>query len=74
MKPRDHFFNQQTFITATKKVAGGLVTKSCLTLATPWIITCGLLCPFLSPVDLPDLGIEPRSPALQVDSLSTEVV
>ena len=25
--------------------------------------------PFSSPVDLPDPGIEPRSPALQVDSL-----
>ena len=25
--------------------------------------------PFLSPGDLPDLGIEPRSPALQTDSL-----
>ena len=26
-----------------------------------------------SPVDLPDLGIEPRSPALQVNSLPTEL-
>ena len=29
--------------------------------------------PFPSPVDLPDPGIEPRSPALQVDSLLTEL-
>ena len=65
---------------------GGLVAKSCLTLATPWIVACqaplsvgfsrqeywsGL--PFLSPGDLPDPGIEPRSPALQTDSLLTEL-
>ena len=29
--------------------------------------------PFPSPGDLPNLGIEPRSPALQVDSLPTEL-
>ena len=28
--------------------------------------------PFPSPGDLPDLGIEPGSPALQADSLPTE--
>ena len=28
--------------------------------------------PFPSPVDLPDPGIEPGSPALQADSLLTE--
>ena len=28
--------------------------------------------PFPSPGDLPNLGIEPRSPALQVDSLPSE--
>ena len=28
--------------------------------------------PFLSPGDLPNPGIEPRSPALQADSLPTE--
>ena len=28
--------------------------------------------PFLSPGDLPDLGIEPGSPALQADSLPSE--
>ena len=54
---------------------GGLVTKACLTLATPWTIACqaplsirfsrqeywsGL--PIPSPADLPNLGIEPRSP------------
>jgi len=29
--------------------------------------------PFPSPRDLPDPGIEPRSPALQADSLPTEL-
>ena len=53
--------------------------------ATPWTVTCqaplsmefsrkkymsGL--PFSSPWDLPNLGIEPRSPALQADSLPSE--
>ena len=54
-------------------------------LVTPWTVTCqaplsigfsrqeywsGL--PFPSPGDLPDPGIEPRSPALQADSLPSE--
>ena len=62
-----------------------LVAKSCLTLVTPWTVArqaplsmgfsrqaywSGL--PFPSPGDLPDPGIEPRSPALQADSLPTE--
>ena len=60
--------------------------KSCLTLATPWTEACqaprsmgfsrqeycsGL--PFPSPRDLPDPGIEPRSSALQANSLPTEL-
>ena len=59
---------------------GGLVTKSCLTLMTPWTVAhqaplsmgfsrqeylSGL--PFPSPGDLSDPGIEPGSPALQVN-------
>ena len=59
----------------------GLVTKSCLTLATPWTVACqvplsmgfskqdywsGLLFP--SPGDLPDPGIKPGSPTLQAVS------
>ena len=67
-------------------VDGGLVSKLCLTLATPWTIACqaplsmgfsrqeywnGL--PFPSPGELPNLGMEPRSPALQADSLPAEL-
>ena len=65
---------------------GGLVTKSCPTLATPWTRACqdplsmgfsrqeywsGL--PFLSPEDLSNPGIKPGSLALQGDLLSTEL-
>ena len=65
---------------------GGLITKSCPTLATPWIVArqaplsmrfskqeywSGL--PFPSSGDLPIPGIEPRSPALQADSLMAEL-
>ena len=61
-----------------------LVAQSCLTV-TIWTVACqaslsmefsrqeyrgGL--PFPSPEDLPDLEIEPGSPALQADSLLTE--
>ena len=66
-------------------VGGGLVAKSCLTLATPWTVACeaplsmGFLrqaywngLPVPSPVDLPDPGIEPEFPALQADSLPAE--
>ena len=57
------------------------VTQSCLILCDPtdypWnspgqnINQSGQ--PFPSPADLPDPGIKPGSPALQVDSLSTEL-
>ena len=65
---------------------GGLVTQSCLTLVTPWTVAhqaplyIGFSrqeywsrLPFPSPGDLPNPGIEPRSPALQADSLLTEL-
>ena len=66
-------------------VVSGLVVKSCPMLATPWTVVhqvplpmgffrqeywSGL--PFPSPGVLPDPEIEPRSPALQVDSLPIE--
>ena len=60
---------------------GGLVSKSCLTLLTPWTVACqtplpmGFLrqeywggLPFPSPGDPPNPGIKPVSPALQVVS------
>ena len=64
----------------------GLVTKLCLTLLTSWTVACqaplsmefsrekywnGL--PFPSSGDFPNPGIEPRSHALQADSLPTEL-
>ena len=65
---------------------GGLVAKSCPTLATPWTVACqaplsmefsrqenGSGLPFPSPVDLPNPGIEPGSLALQAESLPTEL-
>ena len=65
---------------------GSLVTKSCLTLVTPETVaqqaslSMGFSrqeywsrLPFPSPGDLPDPGIEPRSLALQEDSLPTEL-
>ena len=67
-------------------MVGGLVAKSCLTLVTPWTVACqaplsmgfsrqkywsGLSVP--SQGALPDPGIEPWSPALQEDSLPTEL-
>ena len=63
----------------------GLVAKLCPTLATPWTVAyqalpsmgfsrqeCWSGLPFLSPEDLADPGIEPRSPALQADALPSE--
>ena len=55
------------------------VAQSCPTLCnsmdSPWHSpgqNTGVGKPFPSPGDLPDPGIEPRSPALQADSLSAE--
>ena len=65
---------------------GGLVTKLCPTLVPPWTAAhqapppmgfskqeywSGL--PFPSPEDLPNLGIKPRSPAIQAYPLPTEL-
>ena len=65
---------------------GGLVIKLCLTLERLRTVACQALLslgfsrqeywsglPFSSPGDLPDPGIKPRSPALQADSLLTEL-
>ena len=73
------------FVTTQMDLEGMLVAQLCLTV-TPWTEACqvplstrfsrqeywsGL--PFPSPGNLPDPGIEPESPALQADSLPTEV-
>ena len=67
-------------------MVGGSVVKSCPTLATPWTVDhqaplsmgfsrqeywSGL--PFPSPGDLPNLRTKCGSPALQADSLPTEL-
>ena len=62
------------------RFGGDLVSKSCPTLGTPWTVAhqaplsmgfsrqeCWNVT-FPSPGDIPDPGIEPRSPALQADS------
>ena len=66
--------------------AYGFVSMLCRTLGAPWTVACqaplamgfskqqywsGL--PFHSAGDLPNPGIEPGSPALQADSLPTEL-
>ena len=66
---------------------GGLVAKSCPTLIIPWAVACQTpmsmgfsrqeywsWLPFPSPGDLPDPGTEPGSPALQANSLPTELL
>ena len=73
-------------ISLTTGEFGGLVVKSCPTLVTARTVACqaplsmgfsrqgywsGL--PFPSPGDLPNLGIEPGSPALQAGSVPTEL-
>ena len=70
----------------TDSGGGGLVAKSCLTLTTPQALAhqapllmgfsrqgywTGL--PFIPPGDLHNPGIKTRSPALQADSLLTEL-
>ena len=71
---------------SSSEAESDLVTKLCPTLATPWTVAgqgplsmgfsrqeywSGL--PFPSPGDLSDPGIKPGSPALQADSLLTEL-
>ena len=69
-----------------RKGGGSLVAKSCPTLATPWTVACQIPLstgfssqeywselPFPSPGDLTNPGIERWSPALQADSLPTEL-
>ena len=74
-------------LTLSRHGGGGLGAQSCLTLATPWTVapqahlSMGFprqeywndFLPLPSPGNPPDPGIEPRSPALQADSLQTEL-
>ena len=82
IEPRNSMPLLQLFIF----LGGGLVTKLCPTLATPWTVACQAPLtmgfsrqeywselPFPSPGHLPNPGIEPESPALQADSLPTEL-
>ena len=81
---KNRFSKTLHFLIETIRLPGGgsLVTKSCLILCDSTTVACqsplsvgfpwkeywsGL--PFLSPEDLHNLGIEPMSPAWQVDSL-----
>ena len=81
-----HFYSLLWVLLFLSSGGGGLVAKLCPTLETPWTVACraplsmgfsrqeywsGL--PFPSPGDLPNPGIEPRFPALQADSLPTEL-
>ena len=72
------------FLLINRVDGGGLVVKSCLTLATPCTVACQALLsmgfsrqeywsglPFSSLEDLPNPVIELKSPALQADSLPT---
>ena len=77
---------KQSCINYMLVAAADLVAKSCTTLCDP--VNCSLPgssvhgfprqeywsgLPFPSPEDLPDSGIKPLSPALQVDSYTTEL-
>ena len=77
-RPRPQLMTVPTF-------GGGLVTKSCPSLVTPWSVAhqtplsmgfpkqdyrSGLTFP--SPGDLPNPGIKPTSPVLQADSFTAE--
>ena len=86
--PLDNFVELKSIILNHLSIGGGgLVAKSCLIPVTPWTVEpcqvplsmgfsrkeywSGL--PFPPPWDLPDPGIKPGSPALQVGSLPTEL-
>ena len=84
-----HLYNLRKYVIIgnyTLLYLSGLVAKSCLTVATPWTVVHRTPLyigfsrqeywsgqPFPSPGHLPKPGIEPGSPALQADSLLTEL-
>ena len=68
---------KKCFINSKEKESESEVAQSCLTLCDP--MDCGFSrqeywsgLPFPSPGDLPDPGIEPRSPTFQADALTSE--
>ena len=83
--PKAHTISRR-WLNSVRCVAGGWVAKLCPTLVTPRIgarqapLSMGFSrqqywsgSPFPSPGDLPNSGTEPGSPALQADSLPTEL-
>ena len=84
-KPNTGGRTRLKWLSSSSSNIGGLAAQSSPSLATPSTVAqraprsmgfprqdywSGI--PFPSPGDLPDLGIQPGSPALQADSLSTE--
>ena len=78
------FLDVQRYNGRVRRDLGGLVAKSCLSLATPWTVACqapGSMgfsrqeywLSFPSPGDLPNAEIKPGSPALQAHCLLTEL-
>ena len=82
--PTEHMFSSSKVLFCERKVKVKSLSRVGL-FATPWTVVhqappsmgfsrqeywSGL--PFPSPGDLPDPGIEPRSPALQADALTSE--
>ena len=75
---RENNYKQKNMMLAYHIHGGGLVVKLCTCLVTPWTVAHQISLskgfpkqehsrgmPFLSPRDLPNPEIEPRSPALQ---------
>ena len=71
-------FSREMAVVVTGKESESESHSVCGLFATPWTIhefsrpEYGSREPFLSPGDLPNLGIQARSPALQADSLPAE--
>ena len=86
--PKKHIISLKgiDYVIIFKAGGGGLVSKSCPTLVTPWTMAlqvpqsmgfsrqeCWSGLPFPSPGEVPNPGIEPGSPTLQESSLPTEL-
>ena len=73
LQPKSQNIKQMQYCNTFNKDFKVKVAQSCLTLYDP-ILQARILewVPFASPGDLPNPGIEPRSPTLEADSLSAE--